>query len=130
MKFIFAFIFAITIGFSASAQMNYSIDLTATSKEHNEQTWKGYSALVKLDDKIVKNVLKDRLKTFGKVQSQKKFWVVTPATISTLSTANVVVYYNKEGKVGEYILNPTKKELARILEANVLEEINVLNKTE
>ncbi|MFT5914427.1 MAG: hypothetical protein ACI81T_000915, partial [Bacteroidia bacterium] len=98
MKFIYAFIFVITIGFSASAQMDYSINLTPASEEYSELTWQGYSALVNLDDKIVKDVLKDRLKTFGKVQNQKKFWVVAPASISTLSTADVVVYYDKEGK--------------------------------
>jgi hypothetical protein len=98
MKFILGFIFAITIGFSATAQMNYSINLTSASEEYSEITWEGYSAIITLDDKIVKNVLKDRLKTFGKIQNQKKFWVVAPATISTLSTADIVVSYNKEAK--------------------------------
>ncbi len=98
MKSIFAFIFAITVGFSASAQMNYSIDLTPTSEEYSEVMWRGYSTIVNLDDKVVKDLLKDKLKEYGKVKNEKKFWVVPQAEISSLSNADVVVYYDKEKK--------------------------------
>lgn len=129
MKFIYTFILAVLVGFSALARTDYSINLTPASEEYSELTWTGFSTMVNLDDKIVKDVLKDRLKTFGKVQNQKKFWVVAPANISNLSTADVVVYYDKEGKdqtkiwMTVYQQGVFQEEVARTTLYNLVYEI-------
>ena len=93
------------LGFQvAFAQSEYKIEPVSMTQEYGEITWKGYGITVNLDDKFVKNGLKDAFKDFGKVTTEKKMWIIDPANVPLMTGAgNLLATYSKVSKTSTQI---------------------------